>query len=195
MPIRAPSAAALLAVLLGAAAPALAQTRQPPPSPPPRPSAAAQAAAEPERSLAVFGDWAVRCEGRGTARNCEVTQTVQNDRSRPVAVFAIGRLAPAAPMKFVAQLPVNVLLTATPQLVLDGGVTTGTPLPLTWRQCIPNGCYAEADLRDAALLDRLRARGAGQPGHVVFQQAAGGEATLPVSFRGLAEALDALARE
>ena len=186
MPIKRPTRAALLALLLLALSPpAWAQ----------RGAAPAPAAPEPERSMAVFGDWAVRCEGTGGARNCEVTQTVQNSRSEPVGVFAIGRLARGDPMKLVAQVPVNVLLTAPPRLVLEGGTTTGTPLALNWRQCIPTGCYAEIDLRDTALLTRLAARTAEQAGRLAFKQASGADAALPMSFRGLAQALEALARE
>ncbi|WP_431284839.1 invasion associated locus B family protein [Humitalea sp. 24SJ18S-53] len=180
-----------LAVLALLAGPAAAQTPRATPTPPP----AADASAEPERSVAVFGDWAMRCEGRPPARACELTQTLQNDRNQPVALFAIGRSNRADPLKLVVQVPLNVAFPAAPRLVLDGGNTTGSPLALAWRQCIPAGCTAQIELRDAALLTRLRARTAEQPGRLLFQQASGGEAALPFSFRGLSAALDALPRD
>lgn len=167
-----------------------------PPAPPVVPAQAQPpAAVEPERSVAVFGDWAVRCEGRPPARACELTQTLQNDRQQPVAQFAIGRMARGEPLKLVAQLPLNIAFAATPRLVLDGGDSTGSPFALSWRQCIPTGCYAEIDLRDEALVTRLRARTPEQGARVLFQQASGGEAALPFSFRGFGAALDALPRE
>ena len=168
------------------------------------PPAAPQAANEgggPERTTAQFGDWAVQCAvlPQGTAnasrRICEMAQLVQDQqRQQPVAVVAIGRTAKEQPMRIAVRVPVNVIVSAPAQLVLDG--TPGEPATLGFTRCTlsPVGCFAERELRDD-LLRRLRGRAPEQGGRIVWRDGGGGEASIPVSFRGFAAAYEALLRE
>jgi invasion protein IalB len=192
-------AAMAAALLLGMAAPALAQGGGRPAMPPaaaPAPSPGGEAGG-PERTSAQFGDWMVQCvvlpqTGR---RACEMAQTVQDpQRQQPVAVVALGRAAKEQPLKLAIRVPVNVLVSAPAQLVLEG--SAGEPVALAFQRCTinPVGCFAERELRED-LLRRLRARPAEQAARIAWRDAGGGEAAIPVSFRGFAAAYDALLRE
>jgi len=195
-----------VAAVLAALAPALGQAQ---PSgqraaPPPPPQAAPQPAAEhgPDRTMAVFTDWVVRCETRPAsgaapaARLCEMAQTTQDQRQQPVAVLAIGRTAKGEPLRLVAQVPVNLQVGPPAKLVLDmPNRPAEAPLTVAFRNCTQRGCFAELELRDEAVLHRLRARPAEAAGRLEWKDAAGGDTSIPVSFRGFTAAMDALAKE
>jgi invasion protein IalB len=183
-----------LTILL--AGPALAQPRPPTPPPaaapaaPPATPAAPAAASTPERTTAAFGDWVVRCERRPTGgRGCEMAQTTADQRQQPVAVIALGRPARGGPMKLVAQVPVNVTVTEPARIALDPA------LALPFRSCTPRGCFAEAELREPAQLQRLRDQAPDAASRLEWRDAAGQEAGIAISFRGFAAAWDALSRE
>ena len=121
---------------------------------------------------------------------CEVVQGIQRD-DRPVAQVAVGRPGKGQPLQLTILVPPSVGFGAAP------AVTTGrdgdTPvLEMAWRRCVPAGCIADGVLGDEAL---NRLRGWAEPGRITFQDGAGRAAGLPFSPRGLAQALDALARE
>jgi invasion protein IalB len=182
-------------VLMAGAAMAQSTPRTATPAPAAVPPAAAPApATAPERTSAVFGDWTVQCVVRSPGnRVCEMLQATQNQQQQPVSVLAIGRLTRTDPLRLVARLPVNTLVAQPARLVLEGS----EPLTLPFRYCTGNpvGCFAEFELRDEALLRRLRGRTPEQPGKLEYQEPAGQEIAIPVSFRGFSAALDALQKE
>ncbi|SDB61175.1 Invasion protein IalB, involved in pathogenesis [Belnapia rosea] len=152
--------------------------------------------------MAVFADWIVRCETRaaaGTApaaRQCEMAQTTQDQRQQPVAVVALGRTGKGEPLRIVAQVPVNLQIGPPARLVLDiPNRPAEPPLALAFRNCVPRGCFAELEMRDEAVLRRLRSRPAEAAARMEWKDAAGGDASIPVSFRGFAAAFEALAKE
>jgi invasion protein IalB len=190
-----------LMVLAGAA---MAQTGQrapahatPPAVAPPAavaPAAGAPAGAtdSPERTTAVFGDWSVQCVTRNPGgKLCEMVQATQNQQQQPVSVLAIGRLTRTDPLRLVARVPVNALVAQPARLTLEGD----QPLTLPFRHCNPSGCFAEFELRDEAVLRRLRGRTPEQRGKLEFRDPAGQEVDIPVSFRGFGAALEALQKE
>ena len=77
----------------------------------------------------------------------------------------------------------------------NGPITVATgdanpaSLPMSWTRCLPEGCFANTDVSDD-IATRLRSQT--EKGKVSFKDGAARDAVLPVSFRGLAEALDAL---
>jgi invasion protein IalB len=160
-----------------------------------QPAAAQPAIDAPERTVAVFGDWSMRCEQRPEGRICEMAQTTQDQQRKPVAVVALGRATRDGPLRLVAQVPVNVQVAQAARLVLDAAGRQEAPLVLTFRNCVPAGCFAELELRDQAVLRRLRGRAADAAGRLEWRNAAGAEASIPVSFRGFAAAYDALAKQ
>ncbi len=184
-----PGAGALLWAVLAVTG-VSAQTAAPPPVAPP--PAVSQT---PERTTASFGDWTLRCERPstpvGAPRICEVAQAIQvQGQQGPIAQLAIGRVQKTDPLKLTIVLPNNVTLTSGPKIAAEE--KDGQLVDSVWQRCVPGGCFADVALRDD-LLRRLRARS--EPGRIEFRDASGQEIRLPFSNRGLAQALDALARE
>lgn len=147
----------------------------------------------PDATTARYGDWALQCrrnapEGSGPA--CELLHTVTSDGQRPVAQLAVARPSAQAPLKLAVVLPVHVAFAEPPRIA--PGAPAATALTLVWRRCLPAGCFADADLTDAmARVWRTQE----SPGQLVLQDGSGRAVALPVSFRGLSEALEALERK
>lgn len=161
----------------------------------PAAAAAPAVSAEPSLTTASFGDWTLRCqrvtETTGTARICEVAQILQaQGQQAPIAQVAIGRIANGQPLRVTAVMPVSVSFPSSVQIAM--GDKEAKPLELTWRRCIPTGCFADIAASDEALKPW---RKAAEAGRIVFKDAAGRELALPLSARGLDQALDALAKE
>src|SRR3984893_6083064 len=81
--------------------------------------------AEPNSTLANFGDWALRCQrlgnGAETQRVCEVAQQIRaQDQQNLVAELAIGRLKKGDPLRMTVFLPVNVSFSSPPSFSADG---------------------------------------------------------------------------
>jgi invasion protein IalB len=175
---RARFAFALSSTFLCLARPAFAQT-------------APGIAPEPSVTTATFGDWTMRCARDGAdprANLCEVTQTlVAQGQSTPFAQIAIGRIAPKAPLKLTIVLPVNIAFDRVPQVQVSE--QPATAINLAWRRCAPLGCFADLEIKAETL---TLWRSTVKPGQILFRNAANQEATLPLSFRGLAQALDAM---
>jgi invasion protein IalB len=187
--------AALLAVM---PALALAQTKSPPPA-----RTAATAAAQPkppgpvgntpERTTASFGDWVLRCEtiAEQAKRVCEVALVMSvQGQTNPVAQVAIGKPVPNESRRLTLVLPTNIAIGTRPQATL--AQAGAAPIELTWQRCAPGACFASAALAD----ETITMFGAQtEPGRLVFKDAADREVALPLSFRGLPQALAALAKE
>lgn len=154
---------------------------------------AAPVPSTPERTTASFGDWVMRCDAAPTPakRVCEVAQlmTVQG-QAAPVAQVAFGRTARGEPMRATLVLPVAVLLTIKPKILSEKD--DKSPLEVSWQRCVPGGCIASATVADDVMV-RLGAHT--EPGSILFKDAAEHDAALPLSFRGLTQALAALAKE
>ncbi|HEV7256505.1 MAG TPA: invasion associated locus B family protein [Bosea sp. (in: a-proteobacteria)] len=182
---------------LALAGPASAQQAAPKAATPAAPAApAAQAvSAEPSSTTASFGDWTLRCQRTGDAakpgRICEVAQVLQaQGQQTPIAQIALGRLGAGEPLRVTAVMPVSVTFPSSVQIVM--GDKDAKPLELAWRRCIPNGCFADTAPSD----DVIRQwRKASEPGRILFKDAAGRELALPLSARGLDQAVEALAKE
>jgi invasion protein IalB len=202
-------AAAFVAVLLVAAGPVFAQ-KAAPPAATPRPLAPAVTAepaspagaprlavtAEPENTTASFGDWTLRCqrvaEGAQSKRMCEVVQILRTQgpqgQQLTFAQIALGYPLADQPMRLVVMLPVSVSFPSVANIATDEK-DTGTEL--AWSRCLPTGCYAESQVKNDML---LRWRAFGEPGRLTFKDAAGREVRTAISYRGVAQALDALAK-
>ncbi|MGU3493272.1 invasion associated locus B family protein [Xanthobacteraceae bacterium A53D] len=175
--------------LLTLAAPAMAQTARPA-----APAAAPAESSEPSTTTAAFGDWVLRCQrvtiADKPARICEVAQSMQvQGQEQPVAQVAIGRLEKANPLRITVALPPAISFPSSVQLFTSGDKPTAD---LAWSRCLPGGCFAEVTLNDD-LVKRLRA--ATEQGRLTFKDAAGRDVALPLSFKGLGPALDALAKQ
>lgn len=182
-----------MAALTGPAAAQPAASK--PASPPAAAPAVPAVSPEPSSTTASFGDWTLRCQrvadAGKTVRICEVAQVLQaQGQQAPIAQIALGRIANGEPVRVTAVMPVSVSFPSSVQITM--GEKDAKPLELPWRRCLPTGCFAETAPSDDVL---KQWRKASEPGRILFRDAAGRDLALPLSARGLDQALDALAKE
>ena len=151
--------------------------------------------AEPNSTLASFGDWILRCQRLGNGaeaqRLCEVAHQIRvQDQQNPVAELAIGRLKKADPLRLTVILPVSITPSNPPSFSADGKVPD--PLDLSWRKCLPGGCIADAPLKDDVL---RRWKNQTSAGRITWTDATGRDLAIGLSFHGLTQALDALSKD
>jgi invasion protein IalB len=176
------------------AQPAPAAPAQAAPAAPAAAAAPAPVSSDPDRTTASFGDWLLRCERVPEAgRSCEVAQVISvQGAQQPIAQIALGRVArEQTALTLLVQVPVNIELGAPLRLIGDDR----EPLVIetSWRRCVPAGCFAGTELREEAVVRRLRDRP--EPVRIEFRDSTGRDLRLAFSVRGLGPALDALARE
>ena len=181
------TAAALFAALLF---PVVASAVEQKPAEPP-------VSSQPRVTTASYGDWLLRCQRVGetekAVRICEVVLTIQagaQQQQAPVAELAFGRLSKADPYRVTAHLPTNIALPSVVKFAF--GDKDPREQDLAWRSCAPVGCFADGAFSD---LQWRTLHGLTEPGSLEFTDAVGRPVKLPVSFRGLAQAMDALAKE
>jgi invasion protein IalB len=185
-------------VLLFTAA-AFGQVKTPTPTPPhpaQPPAPPAPVSSEPQTTTASYGAWTLRCQhrqdGGADTRICEVDQgIVPQGQQTPVAQIGLGRPTPKDDMHVTAIVPNNVTFPSVPK-ISNGDKDPG--VDLTWRRCVPIGCLADAILKDD-VQRAWRVETAENTGHLVFIDAAGRTLNVQFSFRGFAQAMDALAKE
>jgi invasion protein IalB len=180
-----PGSIVALALMLGAGH-AVAQDK-----PPAAPAAPAPAASrDPAQTTATYGDWVLRCVRPEKGPHiCEVVQSmVVQGQQQPVAQVAVGY--DKNDLRFTLLVP--------PAVSFSRGPTLGVPnasaphFDLAWRRCLPQGCFADVAI-GPELLKTLRGRT--EPMQIDFKDAGEREVKLPLSFRGLVPALDALVKE
>lgn len=185
------------ALAIGAAS-AVAQSAAPKPasqSAPAATPAVQSVSSEPSSTTASFADWILRCqrvsEAAKASRVCEVAQILQSQgQQAPIAQVAIGRAGAGEPLRVTAVIPVSVAFPSVVQIFI--GEKDAKPLELSWRRCVPSGCFADAPLGD----DVVRQwRKASEAGRIVFRDATGRDLALPLSVRSLDQAIEALAKE
>jgi invasion protein IalB len=199
-------------ILLAQTSALFAQTPAPAPRPgnqhqqksqaaPVKPAATSdKAAAEPtgaEVTTASFGDWQLSCRltpvatGQPSRRMCEVLQSViLQGQTAPFAQLGFGKMTPAEPLFFTAVVPPNVTFPSSVKLAIDEN--DKQPVEVAWTRCLPGGCFASLAVNDD-VMKRWRAQNEG--GRLMFKNGAGQDLVVPISFKGLARALDALAKE
>ncbi len=151
--------------------------------------------AEPRTTTASYGDWTLRCQRVGetekAVRICELVLTIQaGQQQSPIAELAMGRMSKADPYRVTAHLPTNIKLPSVVKFSL--GEKDPRTQELAWRSCAPVGCFADAQLSEAQWLNL---HGQAEPGSLEYADSVGRPVKLPVSFRGLPQAMDALAKE
>ena len=162
--------------------------------------------AEPTVTSATYGDWVLRCvavpsdakagtaekAGRARDKNCEVAQTVQvQGQQQPLAQLAIARLPEKNALTLTTVVPVNVSL---PGLIhVSGNGKTGDDekggVDLAWKACVGGGCIANAQISDKIVADWAQQQ---QQGHLRFADASASAIAIPLSWKGLEQAVNAL---
>jgi invasion protein IalB len=147
-----------------------------------------------DMTTATYGDWLLRCRqapGQTPAKNCELVQSlIVQGQTAPIAQLAFGYAGPKQPLFFTAVVPVNVAFPSAVRLALDE--KDKAPLEAAFTRCLPTGCFASASMTDE-MLTKWRAHD--QAGRLTFKNGAGQETAVPMSFRGLSRALEALMKE
>ena len=159
----------------------------------PKPPEGSAVSADPQSTSATYGDWVLRCNRvdieNQTQHVCEVAQTIIiQGQQAPLAELAIGRIKKTDPLRVTVVLPINVSFPSAPQVNLDGHPA----LELMWKRCLPNGCFADASPKDEVFRGW---RAAKTNGRIETKDAFGRNVVVTISFRGLAQALDALNKE
>jgi invasion protein IalB len=160
----------------------------------PAPTAPAAASSEsPQRTTATYDDWVLQCEtrtGPPPEKICDMAQVTQvQGRNTPFSRVAVLRPVKGQPVKLIIQVPINASFAAPVRVSTaesDAGITS------PFARCVPAGCFSEFELRDDVLKKFRAASGAGK---ISFPDAAGHDVTVPLSFKGFAQAYDALAKE
>jgi invasion protein IalB len=108
----------------------------------------------------------------------------------PTAEVALGQHAPNESKRLTILLPPNIAIITKPQVAI--AKAGAAPIELTWQRCTPGACFASTPVSEEAI-GTFGAQT--EPGRIVFKDAADREVALPLSFRGLAQALAALTKK
>lgn len=137
----------------------------------------------------TFGDWVLKCQADGQdAKICELTQLViEKEKKAPFAQIAVGRLKSDQPLQVTLVAPTNVSFGSAARIVTDD--KDPHPVDLGWARCFPNACYASAQLKDDILKSWVTKT---QVGRILYLNGAGQVTAIPISFKGLGQATEAL---
>jgi len=169
-------------------APKPAQPAQPAPAPQAQPAPAGQQASngptivqvKPEPSQ---NDWTKVCGKDQNAEVCYTTRDFVSDQGQPVLAAAVYDIKSPQPQKVVRFLmPLGLLLKPGIRFTVD----QGQPNPGQYAVCFPNGCFAEAAIKD----DAVNAMKKGTTLNVSVQNQAGREVTFAVPLAGFGKAFD-----
>ena len=146
-----------------------------------------------QQTTATYDDWTLRCtNGAGTPpqRSCDMEQVSQlKGQEQPFSRVLIARPAKGQPLRLIVQVPVNVWIASGLKIEI-GGKDAG--LAGAFTRCLPGGCFATIEIKDAA----LRQFGtASAPARIVYANAAEQAVAVPLSFKGFGAAFDALGKE
>lgn len=147
----------------------------------------------PQRTTATYDDWVVECvtlNGPPPQKNCDMVQVAQVQGSnQPFSRVGLGRPAKGEPVKLVVQVPVNVSFGTNVHIrTSDADPGLGAP----FARCVPAGCFADFVIKDDAFAKLRAASGAGK---LSFADANGHDIAVPLSFKGFAQAFNALAKQ
>jgi invasion protein IalB len=151
--------------------------------------------AEPQNTSATYGDWILRCSRTADGKHsCEVEQPFQvqvQGQQTPFGQLAIGHQNGnnKEPMHVTFIMSPNVSFPSDVRLMTDE--KDSQPVVLSWSTCVPAACRSDGEFKDDQL-KRWKALSAN--GRLVFKTAAGQVFPITISVRGLAQALDALAK-
>ena len=130
-------------------------------------------------------DWTKVC-GKDQSQNTEVCYTTRDfvsDQGQPVLAAAVYDIKGPQPQKVVRFLmPLGLLLKPGIRFAVD----QGQPTPGGYAICFPNGCFAEASIKD----DTINALKKGTNLNISVQNQGGREVTFAVPLAGFGKAFD-----
>ncbi|WP_413208173.1 invasion associated locus B family protein [Rhodospirillum sp. A1_3_36] len=154
---------------------------------PPTPAAKPTAPEEPQVTTESFDNWLLRCvTPPGAAKICEVVQTIQiQGQPAPLAQLALGYAPGDSAVSMTAVVAVNVAFSAPAEVQVDDTLVQ----PLDWARCVPGACFATSGLGPDVVQDLRKQKGEGK---LNYHTADGKTLGIPLSWRGLGDALKAL---
>lgn len=140
-----------------------------------------------------FNDWRLVCEtpAKGGKKQCEVFQRVtwSKEKGQGIALTTLvhmGKNKEKDVTMIRVVTPLGTLLTAGMAIKIDDGKQIKVP----YLQCLPGGCLVDM-VFDPEMMDKMKK---GKTMFVAYRAPNGKDATLPVSLKGFAPALDAMAQ-
>jgi len=149
----------------------------------------------PNRTTTTYADWTLVCDTRSgppSQKICEIMQVVQaqvQGKNVPFSIIVVTPPRNGQPGKFVVRVPSNATL-STNVRIQAGDADPGIAAPFA--RCGPPGCFADFALSEDVLGKLRAASGAGK---VTYADFTGHAVTVPLSFKGFDQAIDALAKE
>lgn len=156
------------------------------------PTGVAKVAAQ-QSTTATYDDWVLQCQslaGPPPQRICDIAQVTEvQGKNLPLSRVAISRPAKGQPFRLVVQVPVNVFLRAEVRIQVS---QSDPGLAAPFDRCAPGGCFADFELKEDVIRRFLGATGAGK---ITFKTANEQNVVVPISFKGFAQAFDALSKQ
>ncbi len=128
-------------------------------------------------------DWVVRCKGKGDARICEATQTLQTKDQTGVLASVSVRAQKDKPVYLLVLVPRGVWLPTN----VAFKVKDGPDFTLTYKRC-GTFCVASLELKPDDITALKASAGSGE---MLFETGSRQLVILPLSFKGLGEAMKA----
>lgn len=146
-----------------------------------------------QRTMAIYGDWTLSCEiasGSGAGKSCGLVQVQKiKGQSTAISQIGIGRDAKTDPLKISIEISPDAWMPSGVKLIASDNALALTAL---FKWCVSTRCLADGDLSDANI-KTLRAQK--DPGKLVYKTASQADVSIPVSFNGFTDALDALQKQ
>lgn len=128
-------------------------------------------------------DWTVRCKAEKDGKACEAVQTLQTPDLKGVLAHMAVRAKKGGPVYLIVQVPPGVWLPANVTFKV-GGVSD---LVLTYKRC-GQSCVASLKLEPEQVSALKASAGSGE---LQFENGSRNPVILPISFKGLGEAMTA----
>src|SRR5262245_40352452 len=146
----------------------------------------------PQRTTATYEDWTVSCtmtSEANTRRSCEIASAQTAEGQGRVSQITIARTAEDGSLKVFVQVPANLWLENGVKLFIEGN-DKWIVAKIKW--CLPARCLADTGLVDDAIKSLQTATG---PGRIEIKDAGQQDISIPVSFKGFAQAFLALQKD
>jgi invasion protein IalB len=144
-----------------------------------------------QRTTAVYSDWTLSCamgSGASGGKSCGLVQVQRVEgQTFPMGQIGVGRSEANGPFKLVIEIRSNAWIPTGVRLIVGSSA-----IPATFKWCMATRCAADADLTDD---DVRNLRVQRQLGRIVYKNVSQADVSIPVSFNGFSEALDALQKE
>jgi invasion protein IalB len=140
-----------------------------------------------QRTMAIYGDWTLSCTMASDRKSCGLIQSqkVQGQTS-PVSEIGVGRRSDGRFRLFI-EISADAWIPGGVKLIADASAIT-----TAFEWCIAPRCLADVDLTDNEIRNLRAQRKAGR---IVYKNGSQADVSIPLSFNGFSDALEALQGE